>query len=61
MGLKDEKKKVLKPSEKFRNIFNFRWDELDDTSSEINPIYKNRIEENILFGRGYKAGIDIKE
>ena len=75
MGLNKEKKKVLKPSEKFKNIFNFEWDESEDTSYDANPLYlsinckvfnflfrySHRHEENLLFGRGLKAGIDIRE
>ena len=76
MGLNKEKKKVLKPSEKFKNIFNFEWDSSEDTSYDANPLYINNLElliiyfmnryshrheENLLFGRGLKAGIDIRE
>lgn len=34
---------MLKPSEKFKNIFNFDWDPIEDTSHDINPLYKNRL------------------
>lgn len=27
LGLNREKKKMLRPSEKFKNIFNFEWDD----------------------------------
>jgi ATP-dependent RNA helicase DDX23/PRP28 len=43
LGLNKEKKKILKPSEKFKNIFNFKWDSSDDTSIESNPLYKNKV------------------
>lgn len=43
LGLNKHKKKVLKPSEKFRNIFNFEWDHQEDTSQDYNPLYKDRI------------------
>lgn len=52
---------MLKPSEKFKNIFNFEWDKSEDTSYDYNPLYKNRMHENLLFGRGTKAGYDMVE
>jgi ATP-dependent RNA helicase DDX23/PRP28 len=39
LGLNREKKKILKPSEKFKNIFNFEWDSTEDTSIDYNPLY----------------------
>lgn len=39
LGLNKEKKKILKPSEKFKNIFNFEWDAIEDTSIDYNPLY----------------------
>ena len=44
LGLNKEKKKLLKPSEKFKNIFNFDWDPTDDTSIDTNPLYANKHE-----------------
>ncbi|SBT71691.1 ATP-dependent RNA helicase DDX23, putative [Plasmodium malariae] len=62
LGLNKKKKKMQKPSEKFRNIFNFEWDQAEDTSkNDSNPLYQNRLEPQLLFGRGYIAGIDIRE
>lgn len=61
LGLNKQKKKILKPSEKFKNIFNFKWDSSDDTSVDYNPLYKNKIQSNFLFGRGIQAGFDVKE
>jgi ATP-dependent RNA helicase DDX23/PRP28 len=61
LGANKEKKKLIKPSEKFKNIFNFEWDASEDTSNDINPLYSKRLEPQLLFGRGFKAGIDIKE
>jgi ATP-dependent RNA helicase DDX23/PRP28 len=55
------RRKLVKPSEKYRHIFNFDWKETDDTSKDINPIYQNRIEPHLLFGKGIKAGFDAKE
>ena len=39
LGLNKEKKKMLRPSEKFKNIFNFEWNAVDDTSYDTNPVY----------------------
>ncbi|ANQ08827.1 Snrnp protein [Plasmodium coatneyi] len=62
LGLNKKKKKMQKPSEKFRNIFNFEWDQSEDTSrNDTNPLYQNRLEPQLLFGRGYIAGIDVRE
>ncbi|KJP87180.1 hypothetical protein AK88_03227 [Plasmodium fragile] len=62
LGLNKRKKKMQKPSEKFRNIFNFEWDQSEDTSrNDTNPLYQNRLEPQLLFGRGYIAGIDVRE
>ncbi|CRG97964.1 ATP-dependent RNA helicase DDX23, putative [Plasmodium gallinaceum] len=62
LGLNKKKKKIQKPSEKFRNIFNFEWDQSEDTSrNDNNPLYQNRLEPQLLFGRGYIAGIDVRE
>ena len=61
LSLNKEKKKILKPSEKFKNIFNFEWDKTEDTSIDYNPLYANRMEGNLLFGRGIRAGYDVTE
>ncbi|OEH75993.1 dead-box ATP-dependent RNA helicase [Cyclospora cayetanensis] len=62
LGMKKEKKKIQKPSEKFRNIFNFEWDASEDTMrGDNNPLYQNRLEPQLLFGRGFRAGMDIRE
>lgn len=61
LGLNKEKKRMLRPSEKFKNIFNFEWDKSEDTSVDYNPLYKKRMQENLLFGRGIKAGFDVLE
>merc|ERR1719171_3062107 len=62
LGMKDAKKKMQKPSEKFRNIFNFEWNADDDTMrGDNNPLYTKRLEPQLLFGRGYSAGIDVRE
>ena len=30
---------MLRPSEKFKNIFNFEWADTEDTSYDINPLF----------------------
>jgi len=59
LGSKPKKKKVLKPSEKFK--FSFDWDMNEDTSRDLNPLYQDRPESALLFGRGRRAGIDVRE
>jgi hypothetical protein len=53
------KKKIMKPSEKFR--FNFDWEAADDTSRDLNPLYNNTHEAALLYGRGLRAGVDRRE
>ena len=50
LGGEKLKKKMLKPSEKFK--FNFDWEAGDDTSKDLNQL---------LFGRGLRAGVDRRE
>jgi hypothetical protein len=38
-GGEREKKKVMKASDKFK--FNFDWDNKEDTSRDLNPLYNN--------------------
>jgi hypothetical protein len=38
-GGERQKKKVMKASEKFK--FNFDWDNKEDTSKDLNPLYNN--------------------
>ena len=52
---------VFKPSEKFAKIFQFEWDETDDTGNDFNPLYAKPMQVAPLFGRGYIAGYDMKE
>ena len=61
MGVKKEKKRMIKPSEKFKPNFEFNWDISDDTSRDTNPLYNNKLEVRPMFGRGLLAGIDKKE
>jgi ATP-dependent RNA helicase DDX23/PRP28 len=62
LGIKEQKRKIAKPSEKFARIFQFEWEEADDTMRDnMNPLYSEKIKINPLFGRGYMAGIDLRE
>ncbi|KAJ0966415.1 hypothetical protein J5N97_027553 [Dioscorea zingiberensis] len=58
-GFKKPKKRVIKPSEKFR--FSFDWENTEDTSRHMNALYQNPHEARILFGRGFRAGMDRGE
>ncbi|KAH9543003.1 hypothetical protein CY35_13G039500 [Sphagnum magellanicum] len=78
LGAKKLKKRVVKPSEKFR--FSFDWENTEDTSGDMNPMlwydskfhvndgvgftshsYQNPHEAQLLFGRGFRAGMDRRE
>eukprot|EP00775_Hariotina_reticulata_P011586 gene11586-11730_t len=59
LGGEKEKKKVMRASEKFR--FNFDWDGKEDTSKDLNPLYNQLHQANLLYGRGMLAGIDRRE
>ncbi|KAI3915483.1 hypothetical protein MKW92_030265 [Papaver armeniacum] len=56
---KKPKMRVVKPSEKFR--FTFDWDSTEDTSRDLNSLYQNPHEAKLLFGRGFRAGMDRRE
>eukprot|EP01080_Neovahlkampfia_damariscottae_P005665 gene5665-9486_t len=59
LGENKPQKKQYKPSD--RTKFVFDWDESEDTSHDINPIYNQKHEAMLLFGRGKRAGMDEKE
>ncbi|RZC60456.1 hypothetical protein C5167_022208 [Papaver somniferum] len=59
LGTKKPKKRVIKPSEKFR--FSFDWENTEDTSRDMNALYQNPHEAQLLFGRGFRAGMDRRE
>ncbi|KAI3522388.1 hypothetical protein L1887_00126 [Cichorium endivia] len=59
LGSIKPKKRVIKPSEKFR--FSFDWENTEDTSRDMNILYQNPHEARYLFGRGFCAGIDRRE
>uniref|UniRef100_J3LS22 DEAD-box ATP-dependent RNA helicase 21 n=2 Tax=Oryza brachyantha TaxID=4533 RepID=J3LS22_ORYBR len=59
LGSKKPKKRVIKPSEKFR--FSFDWENTEDTSRDMNSLYQSPHEARLLYGRGFLAGIDRRE
>ncbi|KAG7598509.1 RNA helicase DEAD-box type Q motif [Arabidopsis suecica] len=55
---KPKKRVIIKPSKNFR----FDWENIEDTSSgDMNVLYQNPHEAQLLFGRGFRAGIDRRE
>ncbi|EEY70514.1 DEAD/DEAH box RNA helicase, putative [Phytophthora infestans T30-4] len=61
LGKTVKKKKVIKASEKFSKVFQFDWEASEDTSADLNPLYAHRMDVNLLYGRGYRAGVDMRE
>ena len=61
LGINKERRTVNKPSEKFKKIYVDDWNPEDDTSKDINPLYQNKYQGKILFGKGMLAGIDEEE
>lgn len=59
LGIKEQKKRFIKPSEKYK--FVFEWDKSEDTSQDLNPLYNEKYETIPQFGRGYFGGIDKRE
>ncbi|KAL4421083.1 hypothetical protein ABPG77_001378, partial [Micractinium sp. CCAP 211/92] len=59
LGAEKQKKKILKATERMKFVFD--WDAAEDTSRDLNPLYQNLHEANLLFGRGFRAGIDRRE
>ena len=59
LGVGKVKKKVVKVTDKHR--FAFDWEASEDTSTDVNPLYSNKHEAQLLFGRGLRAGIDMRE
>ncbi|KAM7259182.1 hypothetical protein ACFE04_014923 [Oxalis oulophora] len=59
LGFEKPKKRVIKPSEKFR--FSFDWENTEDTSRDMNSLYQSPHEAQVLFGRGFGAGMDRRE
>ena len=55
LGVGKVKKKVVKVTDKHR--FAFDWEASEDTSADVNPLYSQKHEAQLLFGRGLRAGI----
>jgi ATP-dependent RNA helicase DDX23/PRP28 len=49
---------VNKPGDKFRQVFTEDWDASEDTSKDINPLYQNKANPSLLFGKGFVGGVD---
>jgi hypothetical protein len=58
LGVKKEKKKIRKPSEKMKFVFD--WEVGEDTSRDFNPLYDHKHEAQLLFGRGKRGGFDTE-
>lgn len=56
LGLVRKKKRIRRLNDR---KFVFEWDAGEDTSTDYNPIYKDKHQVQ-FFGRGHVAGIDIK-
>lgn len=55
LGLKKKKKRIRRLNDR---KFVFDWDAGDDTSTDYNPLYKEKHEVQ-FYGRGHVAGVDI--
>jgi len=60
LGIKEHRKKWMKHSERMSKMFVADWDDTEDTSHDVNPLYASRMHASLAFGRGYQAGIDMK-
>lgn len=56
--LNRSKQKSRMGGDKFRQVFKEDWDASEDTSVDHNPLYAHRKDPNLLFGRGFVAGVD---
>ena len=61
LGTIKEQRKLIKPSDKFKQVFVFDWNAEEDTSKDINPLYARRHDPKLLFGKGYMGGVDHEE
>eukprot|EP00611_Tribonema_gayanum_P031400 TRINITY_DN906_c0_g1_i6.p1 TRINITY_DN906_c0_g1~~TRINITY_DN906_c0_g1_i6.p1 ORF type:complete len:809 (-),score=338.54 TRINITY_DN906_c0_g1_i6:292-2574(-) len=61
LGGQKNTKRVVKAADKFKAVFQFDWEAGDDTSQDYNPLYQQKAQINALYGRGYIAGIDMRE
>lgn len=56
-----EEEKVRKPKNKRGPAFLMQWNNEDDTSETLNPVYMHRNKVHLGFGKGYVAGIDMRK
>ena len=56
--MRDTKKKAHRSGDKFRQVFKEDWDACEDTSIDINPLYSQRKDPRLLFGKGFVGGVD---
>jgi ATP-dependent RNA helicase DDX23/PRP28 len=61
LGVERQKRKIVKATERFK--VNFDWDASDDTTRGANPALSGLLATDaaLLFGRGFRAGIDRRE
>jgi len=58
---KEIKERAKKRKQKKFRTFVFDWDASEDTSTDTNPLYNKTMRPALAFGRGYVAGIDLRE
>jgi hypothetical protein len=56
--LNKERKQLTRPGDKFRQVFKEDWEPTEDTSIDSNPLYMNRANAALLFGKGSIGGVD---
>ena len=61
MGEAPEKAPVRQRKGEKRSKFNFGWDATEDTSRDADPLYDRPKEATLLFGRGVRGGVDLRE
>ena len=59
LGLtRSTKKPVHRSGDKYKQEFKMDWDPGEDTSIDVNPLYAQRKDPKLLFGKGYVGGVD---
>jgi len=61
MGIKSRKKEKKKKKKSRGKNFVFDWDASDDTTDKLNPLYDTHGGPHLAFGRGFVAGVDLRE
>ena len=59
LGGNKPKKRNMSLAVKYK--FSFDWNADEDTSVELNPLYANRADVSLMFGRGFVGGVDRRE